>query len=484
MADYLLFTGEVAYNQAAIEYQTEGTRKLSNESARYIDVENISQLSNIELNLNKTKNSDRNVSKETWIKHSDTAAAIQLRDQLSRSNGCTPDQMRARKMGVLSPVKMGVLSPVKINYHENQRTKAEYIKPSQIKYADALNISALSNCSSNSSSTVASSFRSPPKNRSLQKLLGYPVRDLTTSDRVNNDDDAHEYEDVDVKTNPPSALTPSSSMKQQDRRISSPKPVVSLPSDHLRPRTKITPSWKSNQAAAEVTAPNTGPSDGPGLSHIIEIVTDSIGSRLAGVGSVVGERAEKALHITSELLPIYSTNDMNEVIAQKNDLLKELSHYCMLLGQAEDRVKSNEELEMVNQTLQEKIWVLESSIQSTTFEKEDLNFKCKTYQAEMHVLREERNHDAMEKDALKNDLQNLRAFCQDLSDGEKFEVNQLKIKLEEDSSAWKMKEVQWQESFTVQQQRYEQNELELKMIEKDRDALCAELEVLREISTR
>lgn len=442
---------------------------------RYIDVENISHLSNIELNLRKTKNSDRGVLKETWINHSDTAAAMQLRDQLNRSNGCTPDQMRARKMGVLSPVKMGVLSPFKTNYHENQRTKADNMKHSQIKHADALNISALSNCTSISSSTGGSSFRSPPKNRSLQKLLGYPVRDLTTSDRVNDDDDdAHDHGDhVDVET------------QQHERRVgavSSPESVVSLPSDLRRPRTKLTPSRKPNLTV--VTAPNAGPSDGPGLSHIIEIVTDSIGSRLAGVGSVVGERAEKALHITSELLPIYSTNDMNEVIAQKNDLLKELSRYCMLLGQAEDRVKSNEELETMNQTLQEKISVLESSIQSTIFEREDLNFKCKTYKAEMHVLREEHRHDAMEKDALKNDLQNLRAFCQDLSDGEKTEVNQLKIKLQEDSAAWKMKEAQWQDSLTLQQQRYEQNELELKMIEKERDALCAELDVLREISAR
>lgn len=396
-------------------------------------------------------------------------------------------------MGVLSPVKMGALSPVKIHYHENQRTKAEYIKPSLIKHADALNISALSNCTSNSSSsTVASSVRSPPKNRSLQKLLGYPVRELTTSNRVNNeddDDDVRDYNDddddvdVDVKTHLPSALTPSSSMKQQERRVgvvSSPKPVVV--SDRHRPRTKLTPTGKSNQAV--VTASSTGPSDGPGLSHIIEIVTDSIGSRLAGVGSVVGERAEKALHITSELLPIYSTNDMNEVIAQKNDLLKELSRYCMLLGQAEDRVKTSEELKMMNQTLQEKIFLLESSIQSITFEKEDLNFKCKTYQAEMHVLREDHKHDAMEKDALKNDLQNLRAFCQDLSDGEKNEVNKLRIKLQEESTAWMMKEVQWQESCTLQQQRFEQCELELKMIEKERDELCAELEVLREISAR
>jgi len=400
------------------------------------------------------------------MKYADTAAAMQIRDQLNRSNGRTPDQKRIKKMGILSPLK--------INHHENQRTNSEYAKHFNSKEADTLNISALSNCTSNSSSTGASSFRSPPKNRSLQKLLGYPVRDIANSQREN---DQQEHGDA-VTTHLNMALTPSSVVKLQESGVrSTPKPVISLRSDYIHPRT---PSDKSNQVAV----PSAGSDNGPGLSHIIEIVTDSIGSRLADVGCVVGERAEKALHITSELLPIYNTNDMNEVIAQKNDLLKELSHYCMLLGQAEDRLKCNEDLEMVNQTLLEKIWVLESSIQSTTFEKEDLNLKCKAQQAEIHVLREERRHDAMEKDALKNDLQNLRAFCKDLSDGEKTEVNQLKAKLEDDAAAWMTKEQQWQENLNLQQQRYEQQELQLKTVEKERDALCAELDVLREISAR
>ena len=139
------------------------------------------------------------------------------------------------------------------------------------------------------------------------------------------------------------------------------------------------------------------------LAHLIEVggtISSGLIEVSTAVGSVLSEQAEKVIEKTSKIIPFYNATEMSSVQAKKNDLLKELSRLCVLLGQAEEREKEYTVRLLQGEYLKETVAKLESNLDSVVIENEMLRSQLKSLKTGNAALISENTNCESEKKSI------------------------------------------------------------------------------------
>lgn len=265
---------------------------------------------------------------------------------------------------------------------------------------------------------------------------------------------------------------------------------------------------------------HVGESLGSGLLQVGTAVGHSAVDAALTVGTLLGQRAERVLIHTSEALPKYSSMEMKQVIARKNDLLAELSHCCLLLGESKDRerqlleqseaVRRREE-ELIQQRKQkasevemwrEKVFALESQVDLLSGEKEKLEMWLMTAEAEVSVHKTDFEAEARLTRSLKAELAELAeqnsklnsevVAVQDAYENSRKEFMKLQSLLQKERTEHDDDHAAWEEASQAMskeqqklreecQEAFDRAASELRMTQIARDKAEAELEVLRDL---
>ena len=228
------------------------------------------------------------------------------------------------------------------------------------------------------------------------------------------------------------------------------------------------------------------------FAHIVDRLRGTIGSGLVSVGNVLGARAEKALTETSHLLPVYSTVEMNQVMSKKHDLLNELSHSCMLLGEAKERETYFAALQTTNQELETNLTELKSLLEEANQSKDSLQFKCKALDTELSVLKTEKSQDNATLAEIKAELARWKEIGKDqetqLSAADerfnecKSDNLRLRKELRQRNDEYKAHLQKAHEDNIKLKENVETIALKLRGAEFARDSTIAELEVMQEMA--
>lgn len=269
---------------------------------------------------------------------------------------------------------------------------------------------------------------------------------------------------------------------------------TSVAAAQIRPRagtvseTAPTASVQTVTRTEEVVAQNVNVN----FSHIMSRVRGSIGSGLVQVGSVLGARAEKVITDTSHILPLYSVDEMNEVMSKKYDLLSELSHSCMLLGLAEEKEKKYAEQQERVQDLSEKVSVLSTSLEDAQNAKEILQFKCKATETELSVLKLEHGQDKAVMASYQAELAVLQerlvsqksqvSLTEERATTSETQVLLLRKELSDREAQWETSLQTFQEENQALKGSSVSLTEQLRASQTQRDHCMAELEVLQEMA--
>lgn len=228
------------------------------------------------------------------------------------------------------------------------------------------------------------------------------------------------------------------------------------------------------------------------FAHILDRVRGSIGTGLVQVGSVLGARAEKALADTSHLLPLYSTTEMNQVMTKKYDLLSELSHSCMLLGEAEAKEKAYAEQLAHMRALEDQVSDLQTALEEAQQSKESLQFKVKAAETEVSVLKVEKAEDkellSTYQAEIKQQNEQLTAQAAQISTMDErlssatAENNHLRSEWRDREGLWQTQLLTVQEENRVYREQAQSCTATLQAAQAERDHSVAELEVLQEMA--
>ena len=244
--------------------------------------------------------------------------------------------------------------------------------------------------------------------------------------------------------------------------------------------------------------------DREALAHLFQ-VGGTISSGLIEVGSAVGivlsEQAERVIEKTSKIIPFYNETEMSSVQAKKNDLLKELSRLCVLLGQAEEREKDYTVRLLQDGYLKETVMKLESNLDSIVIENEMLRGQLKSLATGNAALVSENSNNESEKNSL------LLSNTELLEENTSLAVQVARLEerliaaeshsgviqqeLEREMSRFDREEARWHQEMDriAQEQHAMRTELEfaisnsvkqLDASEKKRDAAYAEMASMRE----
>ncbi|KAJ1429696.1 hypothetical protein B484DRAFT_396228 [Ochromonadaceae sp. CCMP2298] len=373
----------------------------------------------------------------------------------------------------------------------------------------------------------------PPKNKSLQKMLGQAqAQGLTQGQAQTQGAQAPSplppplvvpktSLTLDVRRSPSqtplrrsqsapgclSPLTPSSIVRliqQREGRAGASSGAMrqSTDSDGLLATDLADPAGWPAQTDADAHTDTLG-FDKDRLRLILDKVGGSIGSGLAIVGSALGVRAERALQQTSDLLPLYSNAEVKEMMGRKYDLLSELSESCMLLGQAEAREELYNQQQLQHDQLTSQVAALQGQVEAAQLLRDGLQFKLKATETELSVLKLEHSQDQQATagakeaavgvqerlDALQRQFEALSAAHRKAEAGlitAEADLSRLRRELQRKEKDFQKQNSKLTEENHSLKQRIEAVGTEAKVrvtkAEKDRDSAAAELEVMLEMT--
>ena len=263
---------------------------------------------------------------------------------------------------------------------------------------------------------------------------------------------------------------------------------------------------RNDQSEAGALITYTPHTDNEALVQLLQ-VGGTIGSSLAQVSNVVGtvlsEQAGRVIERTSMIVPLYSEIEMRSVQAKKNDLLNELSQLCVRLGQAEEREKEFAMRLMNDDYLKERVFELESNLDSFITENARLHSQLQSMSDDnsallSHNLMHERERTTLLTTRAESLRENRALSVQVARLEEKLTASEnhlgtVQQGLERERERFAREEFTWHQEMDriAEEQHAMRAELEsafrnaveqLEISEQKRDSVYAELTVLREIA--
>lgn len=181
--------------------------------------------------------------------------------------------------------------------------------------------------------------------------------------------------------------------------------MVDAPSEIQGMKSPVTPSAIKYLSQHGVPVSQ---SDAANEQQELSVIEPTHENHLRGVGAALGKKAaelaiiatrslgnqaQTALNHAATVVPKYSEQEMELVVAKKNELLAELTQNVLLLRQEEEkRLRLQKEVEMIDQLTQQNVSLLET-VSNKDAVIDDMDLRIKTLETEITILRTETKQD-------------------------------------------------------------------------------------------